>query len=73
MQQDTIYLVVEAENQKVQELLNKQTEVELSDVELTQIRGAQGIPYNRSFERYGTDIGAHRHSSRHGRIHWKQR
>ncbi|HTK09054.1 MAG TPA: hypothetical protein VL485_17930 [Ktedonobacteraceae bacterium] len=69
MQQETIYLVAEAENQKLQEHLNQQSEVELSDSELTQIRGAQGIPYNRTYERY--DVGAHR-NRRHGRIHWKR-
>jgi hypothetical protein len=36
----------EAENQQVQERMNEQIEGELSDAELTQIRGAAGTPNN---------------------------
>ncbi|HEY4389059.1 MAG TPA: hypothetical protein VGN34_31810 [Ktedonobacteraceae bacterium] len=54
MQQDTIDLTVKDEKQNVQELLNEQAEVELSDADLAEIRGAMGIPFNHTFERYHT-------------------
>ncbi|HTK09247.1 MAG TPA: hypothetical protein VL485_18910 [Ktedonobacteraceae bacterium] len=52
MQQEIIHLTVEDEKQNVQELLNEQAEVELSDADLAEIRGAMGVPYNQLFERY---------------------
>ncbi|HEY4383654.1 MAG TPA: hypothetical protein VGN34_04135, partial [Ktedonobacteraceae bacterium] len=56
-------LTVEAANQQVPALLNEQTERELSDAELAQIKGAadiplmnqytMGLPFNRYVERFG--------------------
>ncbi|HEY4388605.1 MAG TPA: gamma-glutamyl-gamma-aminobutyrate hydrolase family protein [Ktedonobacteraceae bacterium] len=44
MQKNSIHLTKEVENQQVQERRNEQIERELSDTELTQIKGAAGTP-----------------------------
>ncbi|HTK06193.1 MAG TPA: hypothetical protein VL485_03410 [Ktedonobacteraceae bacterium] len=62
MQQETMHLTGEAENQQEQECMHEQIEGELSDAELAQIKGTagtpynlygMGTPYNQYFERFG--------------------
>ncbi|HEY4386676.1 MAG TPA: hypothetical protein VGN34_19650 [Ktedonobacteraceae bacterium] len=50
MRQETVHPIRENENQHVQkctqERMNEQAEVELSDAELTHVRGGESVPVN---------------------------